>query len=156
MSSRELLSISALLFVASACASGGASTTQSSTGESGTAGASAAVASAPAQSNTSQRVRRSANLITAEELRESNHGNVYDLVAAARPEWLRASGPTSLRGGGGVAAYMDQQRIGGVAALRQIPINQARLIRFYPAAEAQSRFGLDNMGGAIQVETTGR
>lgn len=161
---RDLLSLSTLALLAAACASGGARNAQVAAAESSAVATTASPSTPAAQptdastsprSSTSAR-RRSANLITADELNEATHGNVYDLIAATRPEWLRTSGATSIRGGGGVVAYLDMTRLGSATSLRQIPLNQAKALRYYSPAEAQSRFGLDNTAGAIQVETGNR
>jgi hypothetical protein len=91
-------------------------------------------------------------LITAEEIENSHQPTLYDVVRALRPNWLR-SAPTAVRSDveSGISVYLDTQRAGNVDILRQMPSTSASSLRFYSASEAQSRFGLGNLHGVIQV-----
>lgn len=53
----------------------------------------------------------------------------------------------------GVVVYVDDQRVGGINVLREMTSTAATSLRFYSASEAQSRFGLGNLQGVIQVTT---
>ena len=90
--------------------------------------------------------------ITLEEIENSHQPTLFDVVRALRPNWLRAT-PTALRGDAdaGIAVYLDSQRAGSIDVLRQTPSTSASALRFYSASEAQSRFGLGNLHGVIQI-----
>jgi hypothetical protein len=106
---------------------------------------------------------RSRTQITAAEMRGTTATTLYEVVQRLRPEWLSSRGVTTLgaqstRSGqapeNGVQVYIDTQQAGTVDVLRQLPIGSAASLRYYSAADAQTRFGLGNMGGVIQVLQT--
>jgi hypothetical protein len=149
MKIRSLLPLASVVLLASACATGGAART------SGDGGGSSAQADRTTSADGAPRVRRNPNMIVAEELRDVPHGNLFDVVSAMRPEWLRTSG-TSVSGGGAIVVYVDGSRVGPPIALRQVPTSQARRLTYYSPTEAQARFGVGHSNGAIQVETGNR
>ena len=91
------------------------------------------------------------DVLTGEQLAETQQENVYEALRQLRPRWLRA------RGGGGatrtvtVSVYMGAQRMGNVDFLRSLDAQGIREIRFYTSSEATTRFGTDNVGGAIVI-----
>jgi len=91
------------------------------------------------------------NLITAGELREASHGNVYEAVDNLRPNWLRACCPDSFSNPSRVQAYVDDVKMSAVEDLRSIPVQGVQYIRWFSAVEASSRWGLDHGAGAIYV-----
>jgi hypothetical protein len=99
-----------------------------------------------------QKSTNSDALITRDDIENSHQPTLYDVVRALRPNWLR-SPPTAVRAEANytINVYLDSQRAGGVEVLQQMPSTSASSIRFYGASEAQSRFGLGNLGGVIQV-----
>ena len=92
------------------------------------------------------------SLITAEEIENSHQPTLYDVIRALRPNWLRST-PTAVRSDvdSGLSVYLDTQRAGNIDILRQMPSTAAASLHFYSASEAQSRFGLGNLHGVIQV-----
>jgi hypothetical protein len=71
---------------------------------------------------------------------------------ALRPMWLRGSTTAIARDQDtGVMVYLDEQRAGSLDVLRQLPASAAAALHFYTASEAQSRFGLGNLRGVIQI-----
>jgi len=94
------------------------------------------------------------SLLTQEEIESSHQPTLFDVVRALRPTWLRQV-PTAVRTDQetGVSVYLDNQRAGGVEVLRDMASTTAVSLRFYSASEAQSRFGLGNLHGVIQVTT---
>lgn len=92
------------------------------------------------------------NLISQSEIESSHQPTLFDVVRALRPSWLRQA-PATVRGGAdeGVTVYLDDQRAGGVDILRQLPSTAALSLRFFSPSEAQSRFGLGNLHGVIQI-----
>jgi hypothetical protein len=91
-------------------------------------------------------------LISLSEIENSHQPTLYDVVRALRPTWLREA-PAGIRGGQdeGITVYLDDQRAGGIDILRQLPSSAASSLRFFTASEAQSRFGLGNLHGVIQI-----
>jgi hypothetical protein len=104
-----------------------------------------------AASNTSKS-RSNDTVITLDEIENSHQPTLFDVVRALRPNWLRAS-PTAVRGDQdiGIAVYLDAQRAGGLDILRQFPSTAASSLHYFTASEAQSRFGLGNLHGVIQI-----
>jgi hypothetical protein len=97
-------------------------------------------------------VGRSDAQITREEIADSHQPTLFDVVRALRPTWLRASAVAMSPGqDAGITVYLDEQRAGGLEILHQLPATAAAGLRFYSASEAQSRFGLGNLHGVIQV-----
>jgi hypothetical protein len=51
----------------------------------------------------------------------------------------------------GITVYLDNQRAGGLEVLQEMRSSSAASLRFFSASEAQSRFGMNNLHGVIQV-----
>lgn len=85
---------------------------------------------------------------------EQNVTTVYDLVRSRRPAWMR-SNPVGITSGAmsQVMVWLDNNRLGGFEALRNVPLSIAASIRYLSPPEAQAELGLDNSGGAILVVT---
>ena len=92
-----------------------------------------------------------ADVLTGEQLAETQQESVYDALRQLRPRWLRS------RGGGGatrtltVTVYMGSQRMGSVEFLRTLDAQEIGELRYYTGSEATTRFGTDNAGGAIVI-----
>jgi hypothetical protein len=113
-----------------------------------------AVVSACAANRGAQGPNTNSNLLTQEEIEGAHQPNLFDVVRALRPMWLRQYSATVQNGQDtGVSVYVDNQRVGGVDVLREMTSTTATSLRFYSASEAQSRFGLGNLQGVIQVTT---
>jgi hypothetical protein len=109
------------------------------------------------------------SVITEEEVRASTAANVYQLVQALRPMWLRrdgASGRTipstdpeapatvsSPVADAGVRVYVERGFVGDIFSLRQIPVAEVTSVEFLDAAAATYRLGPGNPSGAIVVHT---
>ena len=100
---------------------------------------------------------RSMNVVTAEEVQRHGGSSLLDILRSIRPLWFRQK-PTTMTQGGiyadAVIVYIDGQRVGGLVYLNEIPVSNVIQVRYYTASEAQGRFGLDNLQGAIDVTTT--
>jgi len=105
----------------------------------------------------SGKTRYSQNVITAAELATVDVSDTYQAIQQLRPQFLSNSrGPTQMgtRTGStdaGIQVYLNDQRLGDVTSLSQIPKNDVKEIRFLTASEASSRFGTGNTAGAIVV-----
>jgi hypothetical protein len=100
----------------------------------------------------SQKSSSNDSIITHDEIENSRQPTLFDVVRALRPNWLRAA-PTAVRSDQdtGIIVYLDAQRAGAIDVLRQLPSSAAESLRYFSASEAQSRFGLGNLNGVIQI-----
>lgn len=115
-----------------------------------TLGCATAPKNAPPQGNS--------NVITEEEIASSGVINAYEAVQRLRPKFLRARSPgSSLRNynAGYPVVYISGMRHGDIQTLRQIPIIQITEIRYYNAAEANTKFGIDMPNGIIDLKLKG-
>ena len=115
------------------------------------------VAVAAGCASTSSPSRRTASrdtrLLTAEEIRQSSAANMYEVIRAYRPEWLIKRGQTSINLEGDIVVYVDNVALGGPESLRSIDVQSVQSARFMTASEAQMRYGVGHMHGAIVVTT---
>jgi hypothetical protein len=86
--------------------------------------------------------------ITAAEIAEANLPNAYELVSRLRRPWLRRDALT----GGEVVVYMDEQNVGGVEKLRDIPAVEVAELQYLPNDAAVRRWGAAITGSVIIVE----
>jgi hypothetical protein len=112
----------------------------------------AALAAACSTNGVGTRAGRS-DLITVQDLQAANATNLFDAVRAIRPNWLRARSPNSLQRQGQVQVYFDDTRVGGVEALRNLPMQGIAFIQWFDPITASARWGLDHEQGAIYVST---
>jgi hypothetical protein len=97
--------------------------------------------------------RRDARILTAEEIRASSSSNLYDVIRSYRPEWLIKRGQTSINLEGDIVVYVDNVALGGPESLKSIDAHSVQSARFMSASEAQMRYGVGHMHGAIVVVT---
>ena len=137
MSIRSLLVISAAALVTVGCASAG-----------GSSGATQQSASSPS------RQRGSRDVITQEEIANTDVQTALDAVRRLRPNFLQTHGGASTsitQGPQDVVVYVDNTRMGGPSALAQIPINDVKEIQYLNGTDATQRFGTGHGSGAIIV-----
>jgi hypothetical protein len=99
------------------------------------------------------------DVITREEIDDSSARAAHDLVQTLRPQWLRTRGVTNVRqaaGGEGIAVYLDNARLEGVDAMRQVALGPVQYLRFFTAPEATLRWGGGHIHGAILISTESR
>jgi hypothetical protein len=112
---------------------------------------------------------RDRNVITFEQIENSEAPNAFELVRALRPQWLRPRGAQTVhetaKGVGGgtgpgaavvytpapdmIVVYLDKARLGGVNDLRQIDLRAVRTIEWLDVAAANYRFGPGHHHGVI-------
>jgi hypothetical protein len=96
--------------------------------------------------------RQDRNVLPREVIEQQAHySNAYEMIQSLRPQWLRTRGPTSLTNESEIGIYMDGMRLGGPATLTQVSPHQIELLRYYPPQEAQTRWGLGHVHGAIEI-----
>ena len=102
-----------------------------------------------------KKVRHDPRLITAEEIAtRQNEQNALDLIRALRPSWLNTRGPTTIMlAETGISVYVDGAKRGSIDELRFITREQIQEMRSLSATDAQARYGMDNVSGAIEVTT---
>ena len=94
------------------------------------------------------------DVITLEEIQRGQWSNVYDLVRALRPRWLRTRGPDTILGTPGeVQAHIDGARLGGVNALRSVPVAGISYIQFFDPTTSAARWGLGHGHGTVYIST---
>jgi outer membrane receptor for ferrienterochelin and colicin len=100
-------------------------------------------------------VRGERNVITAEEIAQSNHANAYDIVLRLRPQFLQQRGGISIRDADPVypLVYVDGMQRGGINELRQVPGSIVQHIEFISPADATTRWGTGHAAGVIYVST---
>jgi len=97
------------------------------------------------------------SVISAGDLQDVVAVNAYEVVRLLRPEWLTVR-PADILGDSPsqtLPVYLDDFLLGGIASLRNLPIQDIELIRFVSTAVATARWGIGHNNGAIQVITTG-
>lgn len=101
--------------------------------------------------------RRNRDLILMDEIQRASAGNAYDLVQALRPNWFHTRGENSISEGSQgldvLIVYLDNARLGGAQALRQIPVQTLTSIQYFDAKAATYRWGNGHTHGAILVST---
>lgn len=95
------------------------------------------------------------NTLTQAEIQGASASNAYELVRELRPAWLRVRGSKSIAQVTEVSVFLDGMRLGGPDTLSGIRTSGIKEIRYLTAREAQTRYGMDNTGGAIIVRTRG-
>lgn len=93
--------------------------------------------------------------ITRVEITKSQALNAYDAIRMLRPSMLRERGKVTMRGNDvrEPLVYVDNQRMGGISFLRDIPVSEIFEIRYHTAAQAQIKWGNGHPQGVIQVLT---
>ena len=111
----------------------------------------------------SAKVRADPNVITTAEIDSEPFRDAYDIVQRLRPSWYtQKSGGAAARRmgaassnsaiGAGLVVYLDNSRLGGVEALRQLSPNGLESLRFMDAAVATAMLpgiGTSVISGAI-------
>lgn len=104
------------------------------------------------------------DVITSDQMRETQATNLYEAVQRLHPEWMlqrnasTLSGATSRKGSGNVEVqiFMGGQHVGGTDMLRQLPVTEAGSLHFYTASQAESKFGTGYPNGVIEILPPGK
>lgn len=99
------------------------------------------------------RARIPGDVVTAAEIAETSASTAYHALEMLRPTFLRARGSQTFQGSYPPVVYLDGQRWGEIESLRSIPAGDVALVRRLSAADAQSKFGMDNFGGVLEITT---
>jgi len=123
--------------------------------------------SSGAAPNTSAVPKVNPDFITTSEIDAQSFRDAYDLVQRLRPTWFtRKSGSSTARRmgvstsssaiGAGLVVYLDNSRLGGVDALRQLTTSAIESLQFMDAATATATLpglGSSVISGAIVART---
>ncbi|HVQ48048.1 MAG TPA: hypothetical protein VMS62_14565 [Gemmatimonadales bacterium] len=95
------------------------------------------------------------NVITASELAGSRAENTYQAIRDIRPELFRSrdTGSLMLFGVRQPAVAVNNTLVGGVEALRSIPVDQVTQLEYLSAWEAGNRYGETFRDGILLVQT---
>jgi hypothetical protein len=95
------------------------------------------------------------NVITASELAGSRAENTYQAIRQIRPELLRSreSGSLMLFEVRHPSVALNNSLVGGVEALRSIPVDQVTRLEYLSAWEAGNRYGTTFRDGIMLVQT---
>ena len=95
------------------------------------------------------------NVITASELAGSRAENTYQAIRDIRPELFRSrdTGSLMLFGVRQPAVAVNNTLVGGVEALRAIPVDQVTQLEYLSAWEAGNRYGETFRDGILLVQT---
>ena len=105
-----------------------------------------------ASDGSSPRPRR--DVITQEQIAETNETNIYAVVETLRSNWLRERGnDTLIREPTRVQVYLDGTRLGGVETLRSISSASVSYVQHFDGIAASARWGLGHGQGVIYVAT---
>jgi hypothetical protein len=118
--------------------------------------------------SSSAKVKSNPDVITTAEIDAGNYRDAYDVVQRLRPTWFtkaRASASGSLSGtqvsgsaggmsgvqptssSGGLVVYLDNTRMGGPEALRDLPATSISSLQYMDAATATAK--LPGLGSSI-------
>jgi len=91
----------------------------------------------------------------APEIVASRVTDAYQAVLRLRPDFLRRDTGADIRGtdSDGIHVYLDDVDIGGVDALRRVPLDAVTQIRYVPRIEADMRWPGRHPAGVILVST---
>jgi hypothetical protein len=134
--------------------------------------AAACATSGAATSSASAAAKTSPNLISTAEIDANNLRDAYEVVQRLRPTWLTRSTASVVNMGGstpqtrtsngyagasgGLVVYLDNAKMGGPDALRDIPASTIGTIQYMDAATATATLaglGSDVITGAIVVHS---
>jgi hypothetical protein len=126
---------------------------------------SSAGGSGAAPSGAPRAARGSADLITQDEIAAGSYQTALDIIENLRPAMMRprvssltnSNTTTGLsedrQSSVNVVAFLDEVKLGELAALRNVPANQVKEIRYVNSRDATTRWGTGFSSGVIQVIT---
>ena len=100
--------------------------------------------------------RRSARIITAEEIAGTSAITAADAIRQLRPQWLNMRGAPSTSSPTGEPAviYVDRMREDS-GTLQRLRASDIQRMEYLSPTDASNRFGTNHGGGAILVTTKG-
>jgi len=98
------------------------------------------------------------NVIQQSEITAQSGTNAYDVISHLRPQYLKTRGRTSIQAQPSVSSeyasvFVDSQYFGDLTSLRDIAAINIKEIRYLPANEAVTRYGMQYGNGVIEIRT---
>ncbi|HET9636298.1 MAG TPA: hypothetical protein VFP26_10245 [Gemmatimonadaceae bacterium] len=98
------------------------------------------------------------NVITQDEITAQNGVNAYDVISHLRPQYLKTRGRTTIQSQPTVSSeyasvFLDSQYFGDLNSLRNIASINIKEIRYLPANESVTRYGMQYGNGVIEIRT---
>lgn len=93
------------------------------------------------------------DMLTAKDLADVGDPNLLLALERLKPRWVRPRGAVSVDGVNPVVVYVNGLRVGGIEFLADIAIAEVETVGFVDATDATTRYGLDVVGGVIEVTT---
>lgn len=112
-------------------------------------GLSAAAACASGGGGGSAGPRRSANVITVEELADVSTLSAFDAIRRLRPQWMQGNRARAV-------VVQDGARVGDQSFLANISASSVESMRFMSASDATMQYGTGFPNGAIVVTSRSR
>lgn len=111
-----------------------------------------------ASAGTSSHPAKDYNIITQDEITAQNGVNAYDVISHLRPQYLKTRGRTTIQTAPTVASeyasvFLDSQYYGDLNSLRNIASINIKEIRYLPANESVTRYGMQYGNGVIEIRT---
>jgi hypothetical protein len=114
-----------------------------------------ACAPASGTSGAAEQPRRASTVLTAEEIiaAHADRGTVYDAISRLRSNWLtRETRSYEPPVQSHAIVFVEGRQYGEIESLRNIDVNQIAEVRYYSAAEAGGKFGMQSgLTGVIEV-----
>jgi hypothetical protein len=108
-------------------------------------------------SNPAPGTRVDTRVLTRDEIAKSGLvGSAFDIISRLRPSYLVSRGQSSIKGESSTLwpnVYLDGIAYGDIQSLRTIDSFQIAEVRLYQAWEAQTKFGMGNPNGVIDITT---
>lgn len=101
---------------------------------------------------------RDYNVITENEITAQNGTTAYDVISHLRPQYLKTRGRTTIQSQPTVAneyasVFLDNQFYGDLNSLHNIASINIKEIRYLPATEAVTRYGMQFGNGVIEIKS---
>jgi hypothetical protein len=99
--------------------------------------------------------RRSARVLTADEIAEVAVTTAYEAVELTRPQWLTTRSSPTMGNPQPTppVVYLDGIRVGDLDELRRIRATVVERMEYLSPSDATTRFGTNHNGGAILITT---
>ena len=118
----------------------------------------AALGLAACASAGSARPMKDYNIITESEITAQNGVTAFEVISHLRPQFLKTRGRSTISAAPSVSSeyasvFMDSQYYGDLNSLQNIAAMNIKEIRFLPANEAVTRYGMQYGNGVIEIRT---
>jgi hypothetical protein len=95
-------------------------------------------------------------VLTQQQMMERSFQTAWDAVEAMRSNWLQVRGTDSFginSNPSEIWVYMDNNKLGGIDALKAVTVSSIVYIRHYDGVAATARWGVGHSMGVIFIST---